>query len=84
LVRRAARDRSRTAQERLERRALDLKLDQYLQFGLWLEGEIRADRGDRSEVARHVDSLNTKTVAAVIAAVLRDRADDVTDDASRP
>jgi len=71
-------------QERLEHRALDLKLDQYLLFGLWLEGEVSAGRGDRSEVAHHVHSLNTSTAAAVIAAVLRDRACEPTDDASRP
>lgn len=68
-----------TNQRRLEGRTLALELDQYLAFGLWLVDEFSAGRGERSEVARYVHDLRTRTAAALIENVRRDRVDGLTE-----
>jgi hypothetical protein len=66
-----------TDQERLERRAAELRLDQYLVFALWLQAEEAAGHLQRGEVARYVHELHTHTAAAVTEHLLRDRRDPV-------
>ena len=67
-----------TDQERLARRAGELRLDQHLAFALWLQAEGAAGRLERSDVARYVHELNTQTTSAVIEHLLRDRRDAAT------
>lgn len=67
-----------TDQERLARRAAELRLDQYLVFGLYLQAEGAAGRLERGDVARYVHEFNTDTAVAVIEHLLRDRGDRVT------